>query len=272
MERKINTFGKIENKVYKEMFIPYTYNCDAHANARLDWIFEIVQEAAASHSSILNCSIFDLNESGLTWVISRENIEVYKYPKWREEVFVETWAEKPYRRVLVPRIIQGKNADGEILFRSVTLWPIIDLKTNRPIEPTAMLEKIGIPEQTKQVDFQIKKRDVIDDTNPLISKIVPRINYSDTDFNKHVNNISYIRWTLQSMPNDFRDKYITTNIDVSWLKQTYLKDDVEIITRSESPNAINEDNPTFIHQLIRVDENGDKKTVFEAKTCWEKRA
>ncbi|MGD1822955.1 MAG: acyl-[acyl-carrier-protein] thioesterase [Pleomorphochaeta sp.] len=270
MNSKIQNVGYIKNNIYNESFIPYSSNCDVHANVNLDWIFEVVQEVAATHATILNSSIFDLQKIGLTWVISREKIDIYKYPKWREKVIVETWAQKPYRRVLVPRIIQAKNSDGELLFKATTLWAIIDLKTQRPIEPDKILDVFGFPKVTKDEKFYIHKRDIINDENHIISKRKPNINYSDTDFNHHVNNISYVRWALRSMPNDYRNDYKIKSVDVSWLKQTFLNDNVEIVTTSEDLNALQKNNATFYHKLVRQDNLGKNTSVFEAKSVWEK--
>lgn len=263
--------GIIENNIYKESFIPYSSNCDVYSNVNLDWIFEVVQEVAATHSTILNSSIFDLQKIGLTWVISREKIDIYKYPKWRETIHVETWAKKPYRRVLVPRIIQAKDDEGNLLFKATTLWAIIDLKTQRPIEPHEILDVFGFPEAILNQKFKIAKRDIIKDENHIISKRKPIINYSDTDFNHHVNNISYVRWALRSMPNEYRNDYIIKSVDVSWLKQTFLNDNIEIVTTSEDNKALTNDNATFYHKLLRKEKVGNTIPVFEAKSIWEKR-
>ncbi len=263
--------GIIENNIYKESFVPYSSNCDLYANVNLDWIFEVVQEVAATHATVLNSSIFDLQKLGLTWVISREKIEIFKYPKWREKIHVETWARKPFRRVLVPRIIQAKNNDGELLFKATTLWAVIDLNTQRPIEPNKILDIFGFPEANNNEKFFIHKRDVICNDNPIISAKKPIINYSDTDFNHHVNNISYVRWALRSMPNEYRNDYIVKTVDVSWLKQTFLNDTVEIITSSENKNALKADGATFYHKLIRSEQDGKQTSVFEATSTWEKR-
>jgi acyl-ACP thioesterase len=271
MAIKIDSSGLSKENTYKESFITYSCNCDSHSIAKLDWFFEIVQEVAAYHGALLECSIFDLRKLGLTWVISRENIVINKYPKWREKIILETWAEKPFRRVLLPRIIEAKNEQNELLFRATTLWAIIDLKTKRPIDPNEILNKFGFPPKTLEKKFYIHKREFFNEEYPIIGNIAPNINYFDTDSNKHVNNISYLKWTLQSLPNSFRDKYVTKNIDVSWLKQTFIKDKVKLITNSENPNALEDENPIFYHKLVREDVNGKEQIVFEAKSIWEKR-
>ena len=271
MENDTNNFGKIEDNIYKETFIPYTFNCDIDTKANLDWIFEIVQESVGSHDFSHNCYIINLRKIGLTRVISREKVQIFKYPKWREKVFVETWAENTFRKVLIPRIVQAKNEAGDILFKATTLWAIIDLKTNKPILPNIILDKIGFPQIPNKEKFHIKKRDFIDDEKSIISRFKPIINYSDTDINHHVNNISYLRWTLRSIPNQFRKDHIVEKIDVSWLKQTFLDDNVEIITTSDNDQALSTDSPTFYHKLIRYEKDNSKQVVFEAKSTWEKR-
>ncbi len=271
MMNDINATGIKKDNTFQEYYMPYTFNCDAHLLAKIDWCFEVVQEIAGYHSSILNCAIPDLHKNGLTWVISREHMEIIQYPKWREKILVKTWAEEAYRRILLPRIVEGRNENGELLFKASTLWAVLNLKTGRPTNPNAIIEKIGVPPVSKEKKFHISKREVYNDDYPVIGSSKPKIYYSDTDVNKHANNISYIRWLLQSLPNSFRDKNYIKDIDASWLKQTFIKDKIKMITNSENPLALEEKSPILYHKLVRTNKDGTEEIVFEAKSLWEGR-
>ena len=97
------------------------------------------------------------------------------------------------------------------------------------------------------------------------STVVPT--YDDTDRNRHVNNIVYLNWALGSLPALFRDQYNTRSIDASYLRQTFLDDELTALTWAEGDAVFTQDEPTLFHQIVR----GADEVVWEAHSLWQKR-
>ncbi|GAB1349507.1 thioesterase family protein [Ignavibacteriales bacterium] len=95
-----------------------------------------VQEAAVTHWN--KCAEPELKNS-VAFVIARHEID-YKYPaKMGDTVIVKTWVGKT-RKHLFERYTQiYRESDSKVFVEALSLWCPIDLKTMRPVRPSAEL-------------------------------------------------------------------------------------------------------------------------------------
>jgi len=258
-----------ENGVCHSRYATHSHETDRWGRARLAFYFSIIQEAAGLHAAMRGLSISAMMDEGKTWVITRNRCEVYRWTRWGEVVSVKTWAARPVRLHL-PRIIEGYDSDGVLLFRSTTLWAIIDAKSGRPQRPEGYSERMILPagdDASHPTALSIPKP--IERGEALVpvgrSTVVPT--YDDTDRNRHVNNISYLTWALGALPAALRDQYNTRSIDASYLRQTYLDDELTVLTWAASEEALTGEEPALFHQIVR----GEDEVVWQASTVWQKR-
>jgi hypothetical protein len=93
----------------------------------------------------------------------------------------------------------------------------------------------------------------------------------DFDMNLHVNNVKYITWTLESIPNELKEDYEVSMITLEYRREAGKGDKVDSLARRE-PCDVNNDfsaleglsQPQFIH-LIRNQE-GDE--INRGRTVW----
>jgi acyl-ACP thioesterase len=270
MENKIVSIDEY-NRAHSE-FTTYSYETDCFFDARLAFYFQIVQEASGNHAAVRGCSIPTLHEEGKTWVITRTKIEVHRYTRWPEELRVETWAQDSIRLHL-PRVVRSFDQEGAPIFTAKTYWAIIDLQSGRPCRPTTMIDRIGLPPLEMQMDLSLTPRHTYDDSQcATLVSYKPTIQYLDTDSNKHVNNISYLNWALESLPADFRNRAKVAEADVSWIRQTFSGDDLTVFTGSLDESVLFGNEGLLYHKIVRTEEDGSLITVWEGTTRWESRA
>lgn len=261
-----------ENNVAHSTFITYSYETDCFSEARLAFYFQIVQEAAAMHAALRGCSIPTLHQEGKTWVITHSSMEVYRYAAWTDLIQVETWAQEPIRLHL-PRVVKGYDQQGNLLFIAKTHWAIIELDSGRPARPKDMAFRIGLPPESDEIhrlDMTLPRKKEEQDLE-LLCTHKPVIAYLDTDRNLHVNNISYLNWALESLPSSFRNRCKVASIDISYFRQTFLEDDLEVLTYSQTREALFFDEPTLEHQILRKEKDGSTTLVWQGTTIWKRR-
>lgn len=263
-----------ETNVAHSKFLTYSYETDCFSDARLAFYFQVVQEAAGVHAALRGCSIPAMHTEGKTWVITRSHMEVNRYTKWPEELVVETWAQEPIRLHL-PRVVRAFDRNNRPLFTAKTYWAILDLESGRPCRPLDMSKRIGIPPQTDSIhtfDMALPKLTLSE--NELLTRLTtykPTIGYLDTDRNQHVNNISYLNWALESLPSSFRNRFKVCKADVAYLRQTFLGDDLMVITSSRDDKAMLTGTAPLEHQIFRTERDGSKMVVWEGTTWWNLR-
>ncbi len=269
---KNETLSIDEHNIAHTQFTTYSYEADCFFDARLAFYFQIIQEAAGNHAAVRGCSIPALHEEGNTWVITRSKIEVHRYTQWPEQVITETWAQEPIRLHL-PRVIRAFDEQGYPIFTAKTYWALIDLKSGRPLRPTSMSERIGLPPLEMQMDLSLTGRLSYEDSHcTTLVTYKPKIQYLDTDSNQHVNNISYLNWALESLPSEFRDRAKVAEADISWIRQTFSGDDITVVTGSVNEKILSGDEGLLYHKIVRKEKDGSMTTVWEGTTRWENRA
>ena len=258
-----------ESGVSHSRYATYSHETDRYGRSRLSFYFSIIQEAAGLHAAMRGLSITAMQEEGKTWVITRNKVEVQRWARWGEVINVKTWAAKPVR-LHMPRIIEGYDRDGVLLFRSTTLWAILDVESGRPQRPEGYSARMILPaddDERHPTAVAIPKPIRKDEGLVVVGRSTVVPTYDDTDRNRHVNNIVYLNWALGSLPALFRDQYNTRSIDASYLRQTFLDDELTALTWAEGDAVFTQDEPTLFHQIVR----GADEVVWEAHSLWQKR-
>lgn len=259
------------NKCYNEYEIA-SFETDAYYVARLNYYFGLIQEVAGKHAAAKGLSIMNLQEQGLTWVISRTRINIEHYCKWLDKLNVVTWAQK-CQLFHCPRKIVAKDESGNTVFIANTMWAIINKETGRPVKPQNYMENIiGIPPEEEREDEKLPKMPLFEDkVTKGINTYRPQILYLDTDYNHHVNNISYINWINEALPTEFRDKFKMSFIDCRYLMQTYRNDELIVSFGSEDGDILSCNEPKIYFKIERI-KGDEKERVFEAYTEWKERS
>jgi len=263
------------DKVMRRQFTTYTYETDPHYNARLSFYFRIIQDIAAVHAACRNVSLPELQAQGKTWMILRSHVSVKRYTSWPEDILVETWAE-PAMRLHMPRAVRGYDERHAVLFEAMTHWAVLDVSHNFwPVRPQSIMDMLQVVDASDSAHFiepQLEKIVPYDNSGSIgFAQFKPVVRMFDTDGNRHVNNISYLDWILDSLPLVFRDEYKICDIDISWLRQTFLGEQVTVHTGSPEEGAFTAEEPLLYHKVVRTEENGSESILLECVTRWKRR-
>ncbi len=264
-----------EDHIFRYSFTTTASETDPHFQARLGFYFSIAQELAGMHSAWAKLSLPETLRTGRTWVVLRTKLHVNRYANWAEEIGGETWVEAP-KGLHFMRCIRGKDEDGATLFEGISVWAFLDVAKQRPIRPSEVLDDFPSPKEGDGehiYPFELPHRAPMWDANSPteIASGTPLIHLTDTDGNHHVNNLSYVSWALNILPHEFLMHYKVSDIDVSWLKQTYLDEHITVHAGSVRPDVLTTPRPEIFFKIVRHEQNGTESTVFEGYSLWEKR-
>ena len=256
-----------DNHIFRQSFRLSAFDCNRYNVADLAWYLEIMQEIAATHSYQLDLGSETIEKDGLEWVILRNIITVNRYVKWNETVHLETWAHQKYK-LFFPRTIIGYDDNGEKLFESTSYWALLNRNRNfRPIPPKPYLDKYGYPsEEEKYLPPKYPNKLNIEDSYKLFNDTIVSSTYDDIDVNKHTNNISYVKWMLGLMDDEFRNTHKISFIDVSWMQQTYTCDKNNVRAYSESGKC---EGSIFQYDIEKEDPEGCKTISSIAQMTWK---
>ena len=256
-----------DNIGHEEVFVK-SIDTDSFYDAKPSFYFGLNQEMGGLHANAKGCGLKTIrDEEKKTWMIIRTRMEIGKISKWMDTLSLDTWYQEGYK-LYSPRMIECKDkSTGETVFNSTSWWIVMDLERMRPCRPDVFSKKLPFAEKS------LRWKDPALPPYPSMDLFIQdafsekdiSISYYDTDYNKHVNNISYVTWAMESFPKEFLDSNRPTSIDVKWEKQSFLGDTLKAKTFKGKENDL------YMTKIYRIEPTGEELEVFTAVSEWTSR-
>jgi acyl-ACP thioesterase len=217
----------------KYSFKVRTYECDAEGLATMPSICNYLQEAASVHAGELGFSKSDFDHSGdnISWVLTRLIVKMDIYPKWGDEIVVETFP-RGGRKIAAWRDFEVKDAVGTLLGVATSEWMIIDLAARKTVAiPQTVLSCIddSVVPVLGTNPFS-KLRFPADGPGSVFSSHAQK---SHIDLNGHVNNVRYIEWMLEPCQSPRPKK-----MEVVFRGEAFAGDEVNVSVISENDGLL----------------------------------
>ncbi|XVF21352.1 hypothetical protein REPUB_Repub12eG0083300 [Reevesia pubescens] len=285
---------------YKEKFIVRCYEVGINKTATVETIANLLQEVGGNHAQSVGFSTDGfattptMRKLHLIWVTARMHIEVYKYPAWSDVIEIETWCQSEGRIGTRRDWILKDFATGEVIGRATSKWVMMNQDTRR-------LQKVSDDVREEYLVFCPRKLRLAfpEENNNSLKKIakledpvqcsrlglMPR--RADLDMNQHVNNVTYIGWVLESMPQEIIDTHELQTITLDYRRECQQGDAVDSLTSPEPMEgtetvselhgtngsaATREDKQDchrFLH-LLRLSSDGQE--INRGRTEWRKKS
>jgi len=241
-------------KTFTQQYMVRAYETDPLGRLSVMSVCNMLQDTAGGHARALGLGIHDLGD--YTWVLSRLSVRMNFYPGWGERVIIETWPSGA-NRLFALRDFLLTSEDGAIIGRAVSAWVIIDLDTRRPVNNAPFIEHIPRPfREGVGLDTPSKLAPPAD----ISRTCTYTVRHSELDINRHVNNVSYIGWCIDSTSEQILETKRCTGLDIAFLSEAQFGDIVIARTGPEESGDF-----TFCHEIIR---EGDDKPVVRGKSIW----
>ncbi|KAK9140923.1 hypothetical protein Scep_010604 [Stephania cephalantha] len=283
---------------FKEKFIVRCYEVGINRTATVETIANLMQEVACNHAQNVGFSTdgfattTTMRKMHLIWVTNRMHIEVYKYPAWGDVVEIETWCQAEGRIGTRRDWIIKDVATGYVIGRATSKWVMMNQDTRRlqKVSDEVKEEYLVFCPRTPRLAFpeednsSLKKISKLEDPAQY-SKLglVPR--RADLDMNQHVNNVTYIGWVLESIPQEIIDSHELEKITLDYRRECQHDDivdslaspeleDAEVVLLQEGANGsasskkLGEDSRQFLH-FLRLSRDGLE--MNRGRTEWRRK-
>lgn len=244
------------NPIWENKFRIRAFDVDANGRLKVNTIIDYFQDAASNDAERLNFGYSNFVPRGLTWVLSWAKFEFFHFPKFAEDVKIQTWGKKQFKLYSMRDYLLFNSKD-EIICLGTSAWLLIDSKSLRP--------KI-LPQLFPEIQM-LDSKDALSD---LPQKIIPsseteiiystQIRYSDIDLNQHANNASYIKLILDCFDQEFHKVHTIKSLTVSYIAQSRYGDEIQLYKGTEKENPLT--------HYIEVKNSSSSKIVFQAMVEW----
>jgi acyl-ACP thioesterase len=173
-----------------------SYDVTPGGTASVLALADYFQEAAGRHADALGVAMQDLMDEGKAWVLAHLHLELERRPRWNETVALETWPSG-LDGLFAKREFVFRDDAGEALAQGTSRWLVIDVARRRPLRPPSALYDIETSDRPRPVDADLDDLPAparVDRTRDFT------VRYHDLDLNRHVNNVRYLEWALETLP------------------------------------------------------------------------
>lgn len=220
----------------------------------LNWF----QNTASSQSYSLGIPVTDLISRGLTWVVYRYKVLIVKRPRWRDPVRVRTWRRPQEEDLSAPREFEVLAADGSVLAQATALFKLVDISSKKAVSPNEAVPNYPVLDKRLfPFDSSITEKFDMPDIGRKFD-----VRRGDLDMNRHVNNVNYVAWAMETVPDHVWDNFWASGFEVLFRKPAFFPDSL-LVRTSETGH---DPKPEFIHEIQR-----GESVLAVVKTVWTRR-
>ena len=236
--------------IYTQEFTVEQIHTDPFGRVKPSVLLYFVQEAAGRHCSLLAVDRETLSHKHLFWAVSRNRVQITRLPRLGETIRVETWP-MPTTRVAYPRSVVAYDEKGNELFRSISLWVLMDSRTRAMILPG----KSGITVDGTLTGTELSVPHAIA-TRPMEHTVTCRVGYSLLDQNGHMNNTRYMDWVEDLLSSAFHQAHPVQEFTVCYLNEARERDEIALsYSLSDGP-------------ILTVDAQRQGERIFSAQVLF----
>lgn len=187
-----------------------------------------LQEMAIGHSDSLGYTVQYNMEHNWFWSVVNWHLKLYRMPKYQEKIVLQTWSNKCIR-FQANRSFCILDAEGNKLLDGESRWFFMDLLKRKPTNtPPEMLERYHAGQEPAIPDEKFLMPKVPEGELLCTRDLV--VTRRDTDTNGHANNVKYLEWAMDDVPDEIYVDLSLLDIRIVYRKECLRGDTVTIMT------------------------------------------
>ena len=198
---------------YKQTFTLTDLHVDRFGRLKPSVLLYLAQEVAGKHAAMLGAGWEVLSQKHLFWAVIRHAVQITRLPVRGETVTVETWP-MPTTRAAYPRSVIAYDETGCELFRTVSLWVLMDTQTRAMVLPGK--SGVLVPGTLRGTELAAPGSLT---PMPLAGRTERTVGYTELDRNGHMNNTRYLDWVTDLLPSTFHESHPLRQFTICYLSE-----------------------------------------------------
>ncbi|GIL81630.1 hypothetical protein Vretifemale_10651 [Volvox reticuliferus] len=263
------------------------YEVSPDQRATVVTMANLLQEAAGNHA----VGMWGRTDEGFAnlpsmknvlFVMTRLQVRMYQYPKWGDIVGIETYFTEEGRLAFRRDWKVTDIATGTMIGAATSTWVTINMDTRRLAKLPDTLRKrflrFGPASSTHVLPPEETKKKLPDMDMPGQVQGPQQVaRRSDMDMNGHINNVTYIAWALESVPEDVYHTHHLSEIEMDFKAECKAGNTVEahcnFIVNDHFGNGGGNGSPPLqlqlLHLLQKCDVDAGCTELVRARTTWQ---
>lgn len=240
--------------IKKSNYTIRTYEIDNQKKATVPALVKLMHEAAMQNVIDLKLSVWDLEPHEISWVLMRKNLVINELPKLGESVNIVTHCAG-FEKFFTYRDYKIYNQEEKLIAYASSTWLLMNTVNRRMSRIPEFISAIECPPENECLPRPKSKLPKFEEAS--LEKTF-RVGWYDLDFNQHLNNVFYLQWILESVPDELLEYGQLQQMDIIYKLECKWKEVVTCETQILGSGHL-------LHRLIR---QSDGKLLSVAETKW----
>lgn len=211
-----------------------------------------LQDIANHHSEDLGYGYTNITKTNLAWVLLNWKVKILKNVTVADTLYIKTWP-RSFSRTISYREFEIYDSDDNLICIATSKWALTNYTTHA-------LERI--PEEMA-LTYGIIDKSVFEDISyerikePEISTLTHEytIQRRDIDTNHHVNNLCYLDFAFEALPEEVYNNLNTNNVEILYKKEIKYKDTIKCLYSNIGDKhiiTIKSEDLSIVHAIISL--------------------
>lgn len=198
----------------RDYFIHY-YDSDLKRRATISSLMRYFEDIAVLHSEEVKLGIDYYMNHHVVWMLYKWDIRINRLPMFKETIKVRTIATS-LKSFHAYRYFDILNEQGDQIVTANSMWLFINTDTKKPIKITEDMFQGYDVDPDNMAELEIGEIGMFEHADTAKEF---NVRYNDIDTNKHVNNIKYVDWALEAVPEEILLNYSLARLKVNYRKE-----------------------------------------------------
>ncbi|GAB3691926.1 thioesterase [Spirosoma flavus] len=235
------------------------YECDAFGRMSVTALMNLMQESANRNAIDYGIGISDLAQRGFGWMLMRFRLRMHQYPRYGQTIRLTTYPTV-VEKYFIYRDFQVLAEDGTLLADATSTWLVFGMEKRAMVPLPDFIRQLTPPIISDPLPRLSLKPDFSTTSfSPDTEKVV-EVGWLSIDQNQHVNNVAYVGWLLESVPDTLLQTQELSELDLVFRTESHWHDQLNVQLMTETTG-------TLLHRIIQQ-ESG--KEVLLARSQWRR--
>ncbi len=203
---------------------------DKNGLLSLKGIILLLEDIACYHSDLVGFGIRDIPKTHFSWIILNWRIKVFNKVNYGSNVTVKTWSRQS-EKLYTYRDFEIYDENNNLICIATSKWVLISTDTGR-INLISEEVRNAYLEEKKSVFEEENFPKLIEPTNDK-KTFSFTVNRRDIDVNEHMNNLYYLEYALEALPEDIYLKSFN-NVEITYKSSAKLGNVIDCFYKEEN--------------------------------------
>ena len=218
-------------------------------------ILRLMQEIAGEHSDLVGYGLNDTPKTGVAWIILNWKLKVFIRPKWNTKLTINTWTNCE-KSLFCYRNFEIYDSQNNLIAIAWSKWILFDVNKKRITKVPKDIQEKFLNIDTPVFDEPFEGKIIEPKKSTFVYNY--KIQKRDIDTNHHVNNLNYIDYALEAIPEEI-DNTNFSNVEIVYKHEAKLGDVISAFYSNSEDNkdiiTIKDSTGKNIHAIIKFYNN-----------------